>query len=858
MRVYRCMFILIILLAIPRAALAAVTPFTITTVGTTVVLAGVPSQPTTVAVRSLSTAAPILTLTMDTTTLTDADPARLADLPTSPVTLLRSGMYRGYGVWVYLVQPTIQQRGQIRQVTQLHAVLDTAVLVASPADLQALPRVPFGDPVPPTNPLAFADQTWTLTVSEPGMQRVTGAMLAAAGIDLATLTPATVQVQHDGVVLPLDWRGVGDTVVDAHDEVRFYVNAVGDRWNRASTLWLTTAAVTPSPPMASRLALTSTAPLTDTVWMTNEWDDPQLLESRHAGTRGWHTFSTRLNSLAGGDAQTTTLLLTPTLPLASGLMSVTLTGATATSLPVPLVVNSVPITVPATAAWQTSVVVTTSAAITVTLPAPAMGAASVLLETITVTRPMRLTTMPTDPWESGPTPARYALPDVPPLRTLYDVTAPAQPQIVILPAGPMPVLADALVNRRFLMVGHAPLPTPTVQRHTPSVLPAAGADVIIAPRAFLPALGPLRTPTTVLMAREDLDAAWAFGDLSPMAIRAFLQHAAATWPTPPTSVLLVGDGTADPRDVLGYGQPPLIPPFLANVDLWLGETACESCYGQLDGADPLDDLLPDLPVGRWPVQMMDEIPALIAKQHRYTAAPWGGWQSTVGSVADNAEGALDFPQLAAQSEAVYPLTMTLHRAYYDPQATSADPAWQVADAHAVRERVMAIWQTGAVLMQYTGHSHAYQWAVTDPRVEPRGLLDLNAVDGLQNGERLPLLLALTCLTSAFHQPSPRGTTLDEALVLHPDGGAIATWGSSGLGVAHGHDHLQHGLVTAAMTMTRPTLGQVTEAGFLELAITGQCCTDALRTTLLLGNPSTVLRVVPMPQRVWLPLAQPAG
>ncbi len=852
MLAYKCMLILMLLVDIPRAALAVVTPFTVTTAGQTVIIDGVPSQPTMVAVRSLTAAAPPLTLTMDTTMLAHPDPARLADLPTAPVTLLRSGSYRGYTVWVYQVQPTIQQRGQIQQVTQLHAVLADAVLIESPADLQALLRVPFGDPVPPTNPLAFADHTWTLTVTEPGMQRVTGAMLAAAGIDLPTLNPATVQVQHAGMVIPLDWRGVGDGVVDPHDEIRVYVHAVGDRWNPTTTLWLTTAAVTPSPPMASRLALESTAPLTDTVWMAQTWDDPQLIESRHAGVRGWHTFSTRLSSIAGGTADTTTMLLTPTLPLASGLMTVTLTGATATSLPVPLLVNSVPITVPATAAWQTSVVVTNTAALTVMLAAPASGAASVLLETVTVTRPMHLTTSPTEAFGSGPIPARYTLPAAPLLRTLYDVTAPEQPQIVILPAGQTPVLADSQVNRRYLLVGSTPLAAPRLAQHVPIVVPTTGAEVIIAPRAFLSALDPLRTPTTVVVAREDLDAGWAFGQISPDALRSFLQHAAATWPTPPTSVLLIGDGSADPRNVLGYSQPTLIPPWLTEVDLWLGETACESCYGQLDGIDPLDDLLTDLPVGRWPVKNVAELSALIAKQQRYAAAPWGVWQSMVGSIADNAEGALDFPQLAAQSEAVYLLTMTLHRAYYAPQASTADPTWYMADAQAVRERVLAIWNTGVTLMQYTGHSHAYQWAVTDPLIEPRGLLDLNAVAGLRNSERLPLLLALTCLTSAFHQPSPRGTTLDEALVLHPDGGAIATWGSSGLGVVHGHDQLQDGLVTAAMTTDQPTLGHVTEAGLLQLALYGHCCTDALRTTVLLGNPATVLRIAPAPQRVWLP------
>jgi hypothetical protein len=90
---------------------------------------------------------------------------------------------------------------------------------------------------------------------------------------------------------------------------------------------------------------------------------------------------------------------------------------------------------------------------------------------------------------------------------------------------------------------------------------------------------------------------------------------------------------------------------------------------------------------------------------------------------------------------------------------------------------------------------------------------------------------MTCLTWAFQQPAYSGTTIDERLVLHPGGGAIATWGPTGLGIAHGHDALQRGFYRALWS--RPpataTLGDLTLAGYRELFLRGSCCQDTLRT-----------------------------
>ena len=56
------------------------------------------------------------------------------------------------------------------------------------------------------------------------------------------------------------------------------------------------------------------------------------------------------------------------------------------------------------------------------------------------------------------------------------------------------------------------------------------------------------------------------------------------------AVSLVGDGSSDPFDypTRGAKNVNLIPPYLAMVDPWLGETACETCYAQLNGEFPTD------------------------------------------------------------------------------------------------------------------------------------------------------------------------------------------------------------------------------------------------------------------------------
>ncbi len=284
------------------------------------------------------------------------------------------------------------------------------------------------------------------------------------------------------------------------------------------------------------------------------------------------------------------------------------------------------------------------------------------------------------------------------------------------------------------------LQTPEARAHTPANLATPrDADVLyLAPAAFPSALAPLaarRQAQGHKVAVIDVQAiynAWSYGQVSPDAIRAFLRYAAATWPHAPRAVTLVGDGTADPRDYSARHSPNIIPPYLAMVDPWVGETACETCYAQLDGDGPLADALPDLMLGRLPVKSATELQALVAKIIGYETAAGGmDWRSQALFFADNYRDAAgtvdvagDFAAFADQSAAQLDPGFAVRRLYYDPAPTHQGKPWREPNAARANERTRELLSGGAGLVTYVGHSHQWQWAVTDPAAAVSYLLGL--------------------------------------------------------------------------------------------------------------------------------------
>jgi hypothetical protein len=237
------------------------------------------------------------------------------------------------------------------------------------------------------------------------------------------------------------------------------------------------------------------------------------------------------------------------------------------------------------------------------------------------------------------------------------------------------------------------------------------------------------------------------------------------------------------------------------------------------------------------------------------------WRSRSLYVADNfrdaqnvTDGAGDFAAFADASIAQQPADLQILKMYYDPSPAAIGVPWRERDAVRAYQRTRAALSEGAGLVNYIGHGSPFQWASTELDKTPPYLLGQYDPDDLANGARQPIVLEMTCMTGAFQTPT-FGGTIDERLLLNPRGGAIAVWGPTGLGVAHGHENLQRGFYKALWSAPplRAPIGQLANAGSLELFTNGTCCQDTLATYALLGDAAMPARVMPA-QRVYLPLA----
>jgi len=199
------------------------------------------------------------------------------------------------------------------------------------------------------------------------------------------------------------------------------------------------------------------------------------------------------------------------------------------------------------------------------------------------------------------------------------------------------------------------------------------------------------------------------------------------------------------------------------------------------------------------------------------------WQHQAVFVADNNDPTSgDFPSLSdilINKFPTYP---------FAPQRLYFSPA-QITPA-GFRTLVKQVWDDGNGLIMFTGHSSIHQWA-------HEILFHLEDVPTLVNGPRLPVVLEMTCFTGSFQIPDFQ--TLDEALLRRAGGGAVAVWGSTGLGIATGHHWLAEGFMDTIYQDGISEIGAATLAGKLNLASVGSN-PDLIDTFTLLGDPATKL------------------
>ena len=327
---------------------------------------------------------------------------------------------------------------------------------------------------------------------------------------------------------------------------------------------------------------------------------------------------------------------------------------------------------------------------------------------------------------------------------------------------------------------------------------------------------------------QDIYDEFNYGIVSANAIHDFLKYTYENWDgVAPSYVVLLGDGNYDPKNYEDSSKTSYIPPYLASVDPWMGETAGDNRYVTVSGADTM----PDMMLGRLAVNSADEAEDIVDKIIAYEANPSEPWQNQVLAVADNADTGGNFPQLSDNLLAAsLAAPFTAERVYL-----SVPPNVSPSNARtAIQNHI----NSGKLIVNFIGHGAYNQWA-------GEGLLTSSDISSLANGNKLPIMLAMACNDGYYIYPQnyPKADAMAEALTRAQGKGAIASWSATALGLSSGHSPLNQGFMETLLIDENVRLGQATQAGKLRLWSTNSNL-DLLDTFLLFGDPALVVKRPP--------------
>lgn len=352
-------------------------------------------------------------------------------------------------------------------------------------------------------------------------------------------------------------------------------------------------------------------------------------------------------------------------------------------------------------------------------------------------------------------------------------------------AGDYGIAFSAVQGRRYLVVAAGAIRTLTAEPApdlslrqpdqvdyvvitTPSLADAAGALADYRASTGL---------TTRVILLTDIYATFNDGIESPHAIRDLLRYAKRQWGT--RYAVLAGLGSMDYRDLYGLGEGIVPSPMTATP---FGLFACDSCLADFDG-----DSLPELAISRIPAATADALLAYVGKVQAYEQQVLDlGTAGVLMSADKNDPLAGRFAEDSDDIAAWLPPDVEIETAYLDDMSLAS-----------ARQTMLGRLGGDLGWLNYIGHGGV-------DRLAGAGLLTTADVAGLGTSGRLPVLSALSCAVNRFEIAGYE--SLGEALVMHPDGGVIASWAPTGLSLNEPAARMNASLFDVVFNGRSPVLG----------------------------------------------------
>lgn len=245
------------------------------------------------------------------------------------------------------------------------------------------------------------------------------------------------------------------------------------------------------------------------------------------------------------------------------------------------------------------------------------------------------------------------------------------------------------------------------------------------------------------------------GIVSAESIRDFLIYASENWSRAPKYIVLLGDGTYDPK-----GYQNTVPKNQIPVKLIRG-SAFNYGSDHWYVTKPTDDN-PFAVIGRIPANTTAELRAYVQKVLNYESGQTQPATAHFTLLSDKAHYAGEnFDNFSSQLKNNINTWSQTHSSQLHSRTVLGDSQFKL--------KVNAAFDSSSVI-HYMGHGAENIWADSF-------IFNTNDVDNLNNS-KLPVVVAMNCLNANFYDPSM--VSLSEKLVMKPAGGAIVFWGSTSM------------------------------------------------------------------------------
>jgi hypothetical protein len=271
-------------------------------------------------------------------------------------------------------------------------------------------------------------------------------------------------------------------------------------------------------------------------------------------------------------------------------------------------------------------------------------------------------------------------------------------------------------------------------------------------------------PRIKLVDVKDIYDEFSFGLQDPFALKAFALYTFQNWQSPaPSYICLLGDMSWDYRHILPNSRPN----FIASIPYQ------QTTYGQAVADNNIvafdSTFIPQMAIGRLSCETTDEAGILVDKIINYPADNGRDWKRNellIGAGENDLDEALfnfNEENITLEKTFINAYGYTTSKVFRYPNPNSPDQQLYAGAGPEIREK----FNEGCVLTNFYGHGGGYQW----------DLVFLNDdIYLLQNGNRLPMIMSVTCYTAHFDNQDIFGEQFNKVAGK----GSIGFWGNTGL------------------------------------------------------------------------------